>query len=275
MVIFFAIENKLVKQVEHLDARFDLNLTDSSKPLLQGHSHNAFYLESLFAGSATTFTSNNSFQKLTKAIANDETTSYEVPDILSNVLRDYQKIGFSWMKSLSTYNFGGILADDMGLGKTIQAITLMVDSGGKKPSLVVAPTSLIYNWEEEVHKFAPNTTTKVIAGTKQERQTKIDSIQNGDVVITSYGALKRDLELYKQDFDFCFIDEAQHIKNPRSQNSRATKSIRSKYRFALTGTPIENTLSELWSIFDFILPGYLGSHSHFVKHYENPIVKKK
>lgn len=271
---FFAIEDSLSNQMDHLTSKFDLNLDDSSKPILETMGFNAFYLDNLLGLSDINVTYEANYEKLLDAIKNPDTTDFIVPASLDGTLRDYQKKGYKWLRALSSFGLGGILADDMGLGKTIQAITLMISSTLNKPSLVVAPTSLLYNWEEEVHKFAPEKKTRVIAGTKQERESLIAHIDDDDIVITSYGALKRDLAYYIKPFDFCIIDEAQHIKNPRSLNARAVKQINSSHRFALTGTPIENTLTELWSIFDFILPNYLGSHGHFVSTYERPIIKE-
>ncbi|MDD2503727.1 MAG: DEAD/DEAH box helicase, partial [Clostridia bacterium] len=182
-----------------------------------------------------------------------------------------------WLKTLSHYGLGGILADDMGLGKTLQILTLLLsdkEEGSSQPSLVIAPTSLIYNWEDEVQKFVPELTTVIITGTKAERKKLLRKIQDVDLVITSYPLIRRDKEDYGEySFRYCIIDEAQHIKNPRSQTAKSVKSIGAKYRFALTGTPIENSLTELWSIFDFVMPGYLFSHSKFVTTYEKAIVK--
>ncbi len=169
---------------------------------------------------------------------------------------------------------GGILADDMGLGKTLQSIALIQSTKSGNPSLVVAPTSLVYNWEDEINKFAPHMKVLVITGPRNDREALFDAIKSSDVIITSYGLLKRDIEDYDAyTFEYCFIDEAQHIKNPSSLNAKTVKLIRSKIRFALTGTPIENSLTELWSIFDFILPGYLLSHKKFIVQYERPIIK--
>lgn len=189
-----------------------------------------------------------------------------------NILRDYQKKGVLWFKTLTHYGFGGILADDMGLGKTLQVLSYLLNEKENghlsHPALVVAPTSLIYNWQDEVEKFAKSLSVLVVAGSKKDRELCFEHMGNHDIVITTYGMLKRDVEHYKaQAFSYCFIDEAQHIKNPATLNARAVKSLRAGGFFALTGTPIENTLTELWSIFDFIMPGYLGSLKQFQKQY--------
>ncbi len=217
------------------------------------------------------------FQQLLKDIQNPGDIQAVIPISLKNILRDYQYTGFKWLKTLSHYGLGGILADDMGLGKTLQVLTLLLaekQEGNRQPSLVVAPTTLIYNWEDEVQKFVPGLNTVIITGTKAERKKLLMEIPNVDLVITSYPLIRRDKEDYGEyPFRYCIIDEAQHIKNPRSQNARAVKSINAKHRFALTGTPIENSLTELWSIFDFVMPGYLFGHAKFVSTYEKAIVK--
>lgn len=202
---------------------------------------------------------------------------YEVPHTLNDVLRDYQKTGFSWLKSLSSCGFGGILADEMGLGKTLQAITYIYSnksSEASNPALIIAPTSLVYNWESEFKKFAPSLSTLVINGNKPKREALIKDIANWDVIITSYPLVRSDVDsLSSFNFSSIFIDEAQYIKNPQSQSAVCVKSLISSHKFALTGTPIENNLSELWSIFDFIMPEYLGSYNNFRKTYEVPISK--
>jgi SNF2 family DNA or RNA helicase len=217
------------------------------------------------------------FKKLLEDVQNPGLIQIVDPTSLMGILRDYQRVGFRWLKTLARYGLGGILADDMGLGKTLQVLTLLLsekEEGNSQPSLVVAPTSLIYNWEDEVQKFVPGLTTVIITGSKAERKKALKKISNVDLAITSYPLIRRDKEEYKEfSFRYCIIDEAQHIKNPRSQNARAVKSISAKYRFALTGTPIENSLTELWSIFDFIMPGYLFGHAKFLSTYEKAIVK--
>lgn len=154
-----------------------------------------------------------------------------------------------------------ILADDMGLGKTLQIISLLLDarqSGNDRPSLVVCPASLVLNWEAEIRRFAPELTVLPILGDAEQRAQAIRRSVGYDVAITSYDLLKRDIEHYKgRLFRYHILDEAQYIKNQNTQNARAVKAVQSSQRFALTGTPIENRLSELWSIFDFLMPGFL------------------
>ena len=166
-------------------------------------------------------------------------------------------------------NFGGILADEMGLGKTIQLIAFLLHKKNKR-SLVVTPTSLIYNWKEEFEKFAPSLNIGIIHGSKSTRNRILDNKEDYDVLLTTYGTIKNDIEFYKNEiFDYCIIDEAQNIKNPKAQNTKIIKEINAKVKFALTGTPIENSLIELWSIFDFIMPGYLFDEKKFKKKFVN------
>lgn len=202
-----------------------------------------------------------------KNLKNIGDLTYDVPKDLNATLREYQIEGFKWFKNLSHLGFGGILADEMGLGKTIQAITFILSEKEKK-TLVVAPTSLIYNWKNEFEKFAPELKIAIIHGNKEERAEIIKKYNDYDVLLTTYGTLRNDDESYKNiTFDYCIIDEAQNIKNPLAQSSKSIKEINAKVKFALTGTPIENNLIELWSIFDFVMPGYLYNNSEFRKRF--------
>ena len=188
---------------------------------------------------------------------------YSVPDKLNAKLREYQKVGYSWLRSIYDLGFGGILADDMGLGKTIQTITLLL-SKEEKRSLIITPTSVLYNWKNEFEKFAPSLKVGIIHGSLKKRSSLLDEFKDYDVLLTTYGTLRRDLPLYEdKNFDFCIIDEGQNIKNKSSKISEAVKSIKANCKIALTGTPIENNLLELWSIFDFIMPMYLFSEDKF------------
>lgn len=193
----------------------------------------------------------------------------KIPEYLNSVLRDYQKTGVHWLYQLSMLGLGGILADDMGLGKTLQVIAFIMSVKPQLPALIVAPSSLTYNWLNEISRFAPSAKAKIIDRTKEEREKAIRELDGLDFVITSYALLRRDIQNYREiDFSYCIIDEAQHIKNPQTMNARAVKKINAQRRFALTGTPIENSLSELWSIFDFVLSGYLMSRQKFAAKYE-------
>lgn len=245
---------------------------------LQLPSYRAPYLDRLLKGEqGVTLYRDQLFKALVRGINSVEDSDYEVPGSLNNILREYQKVGFRWLRTMDEHHFGGILADDMGLGKTIQIISLLADEkqrGGDAPSLVICPASLVYNWENEIHTFAPELRVRSVAGTARERQDLLDSEEQPDVYITSYELLKRDLSRYqKWEFRFQVIDEAQYIKNAGTLSAKAVKSIRSKMRFALTGTPVENRLAELWSIFDYLMPGYLFSYRRFKEKFELPIAK--
>lgn len=195
----------------------------------------------------------------------------------NKILRPYQIEGQYWLRTLQKYGFGGILADDMGLGKTVQTISVISQAYSNTPddipSLIIVPTSLLLNWESEFKKFAPNIKVITIRGEAQSRQDKISKNKTG-VEITSYSYFRRDINIHKNKiYKFIILDEAQNIKNHNSLLAGSIKSVRGEHRIALTGTPIENKLIELWSIFDFVIPGLFGSSRDFLRDYENPIVK--
>ena len=205
-----------------------------------------------------------------------------VPKSLEDILRSYQKIGYKWLTTLDKYKFGGVLADDMGLGKTIQLLSVIkqyfdnTPKKERKASLVICPSSLSLNWQKEAEKFTKGIKTLVITGKLSDRKSMIKDIKKYDLVIVSYDLLKRDIDLYlenKYSFKYIIADEAQYLKNSKTQNAQSIKKLKSETRFALTGTPIENSLSELWSIFDFIMPNYLFSYKKFKQEFEIPIVK--
>lgn len=215
------------------------------------------------------------YAKLIQDFDQDQVGNFAVPQDLQATLRPYQLAGFQWLMTLHHYHFGGLLADEMGLGKTIQIITLLlaINHEQKLPSLVVAPASVVYNWEDEFHKFAPSLKVATLGGGKVERRKLLTDSDQYDVYITSYDSLKRDIDLYDQlTFQVQIIDEAQTIKNARTIGAQTVKLITAQQRFALTGTPIENRLSELWSIFDYLMPGFLGSYQRFSQRFEEPIM---
>lgn len=214
---------------------------------------------------------------------------------LEKVLRPYQKQGVAWLHFLRDNGFGGILADEMGLGKTLQTLAFLkslrsaehgVGSNSehvpddiphsvfRTPHLIVCPTSLVFNWVAEVKKFTPE--LKVLTLHGPDRHAKFDQIAASDIVVTSYALIRRDAEKYRElEFDTVALDEAQHIKNRQTQNAQAVKAVRAKHRIVLTGTPLENSVLDLWSIFDFLMPGYLGTAKDFRERYELPIAKEK
>lgn len=220
----------------------------------------------------------SSFKDIVRGIRNVQDSDFAVPASLKSILRNYQKVGYRWLKTMAEYGFSGILADDMGIGKTIQVITLLEDEKLHNPdsiSLVVCPSSLLLNWQSEIDKFSKTLTSILITGSSDERKLLIKNCRDYDIVITSYDYLKRDIDEYDDLlFKYQIIDEAQYIKNHNTKNAISVKQIQAVHRFALTGTPIENSLAELWSIFDFLMPGYLYTYSYFKKVYEQPIVKE-
>lgn len=210
------------------------------------------------------------FRRMIADLHSYQNSEYEVPEAVHATLRTYQMDGFRWLATLARYGLGGILADDMGLGKTVQAIALFAQLRGK--ALVVTPASLVYNWESEIQKFAPSLSVAAVTGTMEQRREILATVSEVDVVVTSYDLLKRDVPLYENlKFDCMLIDEAQYIKNAGTQAAKAVKAIQAGVRFALTGTPIENHLSDLWSIFDFVMPGYLYTYQRFREEMEKPI----
>ena len=274
---FLPIEYTDIGHLSNLIEYLDLTEKDFSKKLIELPKYRALYLDDILRETQLfNVERSQNFKQLVQNIKEPKDMDYSVPGPLKTVLRDYQKIGFKWLKTLARYGMGGILADDMGLGKTLQVLAFLYSEreAASNPSLVVAPTSLIYNWQDEAAKFLPDLKTVVISGMPKERYELMEDIHGADLVITSYPLLRRDVELYKDTtFAYCIIDEAQHIKNPNSINARSVKEIKAGGYFALTGTPVENSLTELWSIFDFIMPGYLYNHSKFIKKIERPIAK--
>ena len=194
------------------------------------------------------------------SLRHPERMAFDVPLQLVPTLRDYQKHGYHWMKSLASFGFGGVLADDMGLGKTLQSIAFIQSELSnirkrKQPILIVCPSSVTYNWLRELAKFAPDLKGLIVDGSKAQRITLQQDVMQQDVVITSYPLLRADVTWYeKQTFHTVFFDEAQAFKNPFTQTARAVKKIQAEHHFALTGTPIENSLEELWSIFYVVFP---------------------
>jgi len=217
------------------------------------------------------------FQNMIKRFSNVKDKTFPISESSEKILRDYQKTGYQWLRTLGSYGFGGILADDMGLGKTLQVITLMQETQDKKnTNLVICPASLILNWEEEIKKFAPDLKAATVYGQPEHREELLKNWKDYDVLITSYDYIRRDVDLYKKHkFHLIVIDEAQAIKNPKTKGAQSVKKLKGKHKLALTGTPIENSLAELWSIFDFLMPGYLYPYGYFQKEYESPIVKEK
>lgn len=220
-------------------------------------------------------TRDSGFRGLVRDFDSYSDADIEVPCGLQAELRGYQEDGFRWLGTLERMGFGGILADDMGLGKTLQVVAHILgrkEEGAAGCSLIVCPASLVYNWMSELARFAPGLRCIAVVGAKSSRAERIGSIAGYDVLVTSYDLLRRDVEIYSgRRFARVVLDEAQYIKNPKAQVTKCAKCLDADVRFALTGTPIENRLAELWSIFDFLMPGYLGSRDEFAKRYESPV----
>ena len=237
----------------------------------------ALYVDDLFDETAVEVRKNEEFRQLIETITNMEQQNYELPSGVHAELRSYQEVGVQWLMTLADHQLGGILADDMGLGKTLQAIVYMKAMKARDENnqfLIVCPTSLVYNWLDELENFTPDLRCLVVTGTPEERLLMVKAMNKVDVYITSYPLLRRDITNYEEKkFHTVFLDEAQFIKNAASLNAKSVKALNAAHRFALTGTPIENSLSELWSIFDFVMPYYLLTHSRFVKQYEKQILK--
>ncbi|GAB4192922.1 MAG: DEAD/DEAH box helicase [Simkaniaceae bacterium] len=193
-----------------------------------------------------------------------------VPKHVTADLRSYQVEGVQWLERLRSMFLNGILADDMGLGKTLQAIVAVTQYAkkGRPPSLIICPTSLLYNWKEEFTKFNGNLQVLVIDGVPATRRRLIEQLEDYDVIITSYSLLQKDIDLYQErEFSYMVLDEAQHIKNRGTRNAKSVKMVNARHRLILSGTPIENSLDELWSLFDFLMPGFLSSYDRFLEKY--------
>ncbi|MDQ0230040.1 DEAD/DEAH box helicase [Metabacillus malikii] len=275
---FLSLENKEFEKVARFLEGLELNHDDLQKeihlPILYGIQQ----LDKLEDKAVVKL--GKKFESFLQNLRTPNQEQYGVPPNLNATLRDYQKIGFNWLKTLSKYQFGGILADDMGLGKTIQAITFILSNVSeirhlKKPAVIVSPSSLIYNWANELKKFAPELRVMVVAGTKKERNHIFNQAGEYDVLITSYPLLVKDNNHYKdKQFHTLFLDEAQAVKNPLTQTAKSARMVVAKNRFALTGTPVENSLTELWSIFQIVFPSLFPNRKAFL-HLPRGVIAKR
>lgn len=262
----------------------DLGLAESQikKGEMSVPEYRLFYLEEKLSDEEAFDTQKDAYYK--KLLADTENImnrNFPIPASLQEIARDYQKTGFCWLMRITESGFGGILADDMGLGKTLQVIAVILyqyqnaEEGGNRRCLIVTPASLVYNWESEFERFAPGLPVTAVAGSAALRKEQIKGCKERDILVTSYDLLKRDIEYYESiPFFLEIIDEAQFIKNHTTQAARAVKTISAKSRLALTGTPVENRLSELWSIFDYLMPGFLYSYDRFRREIEIPAVQE-
>ena len=275
---FADLEEPSLEMLAELTEAMNVKDRELLKGKLKVPMFRTLYLDKLLEESEGVYSTRDSyFREVVKGFKTVKDADFEEPESLSRIMRNYQKDGYKWLRTLEAWKFGGILADDMGLGKTLQMIAVLLAAkkeGKKGISLIVCPSSLVYNWGAEFEKFAPELKVSIVTGNQEERQTRIDEWQESDVLVTSYDLLKRDIALY-EDMEFLYeiIDEAQYIKNHTTAAAKAVKVIHSQVRYALTGTPIENRLSELWSIFDYLMPGFLYSYEVFRRELETPIVK--
>ncbi len=277
---FMQLEDNAFSGLSQLVDGLDLTKEQLRERAVHIPQYRALYLDRVLSGQEDIILSRDRYYRnLVREMRAVEDSEFEIPESLEHILRNYQKVGFRWLRTMEAYHFGGILADDMGLGKTLQVIALLLsyreEAGEERsPSLVVCPTSLVYNWESELRRFAPSLRVLAVTGDTNQRREEISYLDQYDVAVTSYDLLKRDVPLYEDySFHYHIIDEAQYIKNHTTQNAKAVKAIKSSQRFALTGTPVENCLSELWSIFDFLMPGFLYNYHRFREKFEMPIVK--
>lgn len=278
---FLDVSDGQLRELSALKNGLQISDRELKKGKTQVPAYRAMYLDSqLKGGDLIKVEKDNAFRALIRNMQTMEEHKFQIPKEQEKILRGYQKEGFYWIKTLKHNQFGGILADDMGLGKTLQVITFLWSEfqesapGENRRALVITPASLVFNWMNEIERFAPGLPATVVTGDVKERKALIKNAGEREVLITSYDLLKRDLKAYQNlDFAVQIIDEAQYIKNHGTQVAKAVKEIRSEFRLALTGTPVENRLSELWSIFDFLMPGFLYSYEKFRKEIELPAVQ--
>lgn len=301
-------DNTTVESLDEMMREMNIPLSEFVKGHMSVPSYRALYFEHMLSQMEDVYANRDShYRALVRSFKSIEDSDFEVPASLHADLRKYQVEGYEWLRTLDEWNFGGILADEMGLGKTLQAIALilsikeestlkiqnentneLIDQSpanviedketytekSSNTSIIICPASLVYNWGEEIKKFAPSLESVLISGNAEERDDMISHIEDYDVAVTSYDLLKRDINLYEgHAFRFAIVDEAQNMKNPTTAAAKSVKLINARTHFALTGTPIENRLSELWSIFDFIMPGYLYDYNTFKDEIETSVTK--
>ena len=299
---FLELTGNAVTTVAELLDGLELNGKQLAKDSVKLPGYRALFIDQVIKehGTQLTVKRDEAYRAVLRDMKHVKSSDFRIPGELDETMRSYQKIGYRWLRTLAKLGFGGILADEMGLGKTLQSIAYLrarrEEGISRFPDLIVCPASLVYNWKKEIERFAPSLTVCLLVGSAAAREeilhermrleqrrmdapvaVRLDAVQRAaaDIWITSYDLLKRDVTLYETlQFDTEIIDEAQNIKNHGTQAAQAVKKISARVRFALTGTPIENRLSELWSIFDYLMPGLLGGYEHFRKRYELPIIQE-
>lgn len=269
------LDNIYLNQINDILIDLDINEIELKDDSLKLNKFYALYLNSNYSHefeNVGELNIDSKFLEMTNKILNLEIEDLTPPKNLIANLRSYQLEGFKWLKTLKECNLSGILADEMGLGKTLQAIAFLQKEYENKSlgtSIIICPKSLIYNWYEEIKKFAPNLKVLIFNGNKNIRLKLMKEFIDYDLILTSYGIIQKDIDdLKNEHFNICIIDEAQNIKNKTSKNTISLKKLNVGYKFALTGTPIENSIDELWSIFNFLMPGYLHSYAKFKSLYE-------
>ncbi len=277
---FVDLTDNSYEMLDEMMNSLHLSVKDFLKGNIELPMYRTLYLDKMLEENENVYSERDShFRNLVRDFKTVNDSDFQLPKELERVLRNYQKNGYRWLRTLEAFKFGGILADDMGLGKTLQVIAVLLaakQEGREGVSLVVAPASLVFNWGEELRRFAPELKFVLVTGTQGERRNKLEAYREADVLVTSYDLLKRDTELYEgKEFLYQIIDEAQYIKNHQTVAAKAVKVINSQIRYALTGTPIENRLSEIWSIFDYLMPGFLYKYEVFRRDFEAPIIKNQ
>ncbi len=277
---FVNLEDSSLEMLAELVDSMHLKPKDFIKGKMHLPMYRTLYLDKMLEENESVYSQRDShFRRMVKGFKTVKDADFEEPASLTKIMRNYQKNGYKWLRTLESWGFGGILADDMGLGKTLQVIAVLLaakQEGKKGTSLVISPASLVFNWGEEFAKFAPELSVSLVTGSQEERQAKIEAWQEYDVLVTSYDLLKRDIPCYEdKEFQYQVIDEAQYIKNHTTAAAKAVKVVKGRQRYALTGTPIENRLSELWSIFDYLMPGFLYGYDVFKREIEIPVVKNQ
>lgn len=277
---FVSLEDEAFQPISKLLAELNVRSSELAKPSMILPLYRGLQVQDVMAqGSPHTTRFGRAYRRLIQHLRHPDELDVKPPGSLASVLRDYQTKGFQWLKTLAHYRLGGILADDMGLGKTLQTIAYILsekqEGQRKQLFLVVAPASLIYNWKNEFDKFAPTLDVTVVAGTPAERDALLQQSAGSDVWITSYPLLRQDIEQYRaHEFDALILDEAQAIKNPQTKTFAAVCKVKAARRFALSGTPIENALTELWSIFQAIMPGFFPNQTAFRKLSPDQVAKR-
>lgn len=263
--------NESLEELNTIVSELNLSKEDINSGDVVIPKYRALYIDSLKKNKYKNIKTNSLFDDFISNFKKykDLTINLEKED--ENILRDYQKDGVRWLKTIYKCGLGGVLADEMGLGKSIQTIMFIKEILKEKKDakiIIVVPTSLIYNWEKEFLKFAPNLKYVVVANNKQRRLEVFSKKDEYNIFVTSYGLIKNDKDEYEDmNFELCVVDEAQNIKNYQAQMTREIKKIKANCKIALIGTPVENNVMELWSIFDFIMPGYLNSVIKFREKY--------